>query len=152
MALRGHASIQGSTDVPTLYDILPGYIPMPIFDQDSHKLASHIKKHSSRTGVWSNFDKYLISLLKAYYGDAATKDNYLVGDAGWRKLFTTRITASISASVMPCPTGGITETPVLIRDPSRIWRAISGSALLLSRRSFALILRPCGVRARPSLP
>ena len=75
MALRGHASIQGSTDVPTLYDILPGYIPMPIFDQDSHKLASHIKKHSSRTGVWSNFDKYLISLLKAYYGDAATKDN-----------------------------------------------------------------------------
>ncbi len=29
MALRGHASIQGSTDIPTLYDILPGYLPMP---------------------------------------------------------------------------------------------------------------------------
>ena len=29
LALRGHASIQGSTDIPTLYDILPGYIPMP---------------------------------------------------------------------------------------------------------------------------
>src|SRR5437868_5666942 len=29
LALRGHASIQGSTDVPTLYDILPGYLPMP---------------------------------------------------------------------------------------------------------------------------
>jgi formate dehydrogenase major subunit len=29
MALRGHASIQGSTDIPTLYNILPGYIPMP---------------------------------------------------------------------------------------------------------------------------
>ena len=27
MALRGHASIQGSTDIPTLYDILPGYLP-----------------------------------------------------------------------------------------------------------------------------
>ena len=29
LALRGHASIQGSTDIPTLYNILPGYIPMP---------------------------------------------------------------------------------------------------------------------------
>jgi formate dehydrogenase major subunit len=30
LALRGHASIQGSTDIPTLYDILPGYIPLQI--------------------------------------------------------------------------------------------------------------------------
>ncbi len=29
LALRGHANIQGSTDIPTLFDILPGYIPMP---------------------------------------------------------------------------------------------------------------------------
>ncbi len=29
LALRGHASIQGSTDIPTLYDILPGYLAMP---------------------------------------------------------------------------------------------------------------------------
>src|SRR5262249_23593051 len=29
MALRGHASIQGSTDVPTLYDLLAGYMPQP---------------------------------------------------------------------------------------------------------------------------
>src|SRR5690606_4229316 len=28
-ALRGHASIQGSSDVPTLFDLLPGYLPMP---------------------------------------------------------------------------------------------------------------------------
>ncbi len=32
LALRGHASIQGSTDIPTLYNILPGYIPMPHAD------------------------------------------------------------------------------------------------------------------------
>ena len=32
LALRGHASIQGSTDIPTLYDILPGYLPMPFFE------------------------------------------------------------------------------------------------------------------------
>src|SRR5687768_5389019 len=29
LALRGHASIQGSTDIPTLYNVLPGYLPMP---------------------------------------------------------------------------------------------------------------------------
>ena len=29
MAMRGHARIQGSSDIPTLYDLLPGYLPMP---------------------------------------------------------------------------------------------------------------------------
>jgi len=75
LALRGHASIQGSTDIPTLYDILPGYLPMPTFEQDSKGLASYIKRHKTRTGLWSGFDKYLVSLLKAYYGEAATPEN-----------------------------------------------------------------------------
>lgn len=75
LALRGHASIQGSTDIPTLYDILPGYLPMPFFEEDSHRLKNFIEKHSSRTGLWSSFDKYFISLMKAYYGDYATKQN-----------------------------------------------------------------------------
>ena len=75
LALRGHASIQGSTDIPTLYDILPGYLPMPFFEADSHKLDGYIKKHSARTGLWSGFDKYFISLMKAYYGENARKEN-----------------------------------------------------------------------------
>ena len=75
LALRGHASIQGSTDIPTLYDILPGYLPMPFFEADSHKLKDYLKKHSARTGLWSGFDKYFVSLMKAYYGDGATKEN-----------------------------------------------------------------------------
>ena len=75
LALRGHASIQGSTDIPTLYDILPGYLPMPLFESDSHQLEDYIKKHSTRTGLWSKFDHYFVSLMKAYYGDGAAKDN-----------------------------------------------------------------------------
>jgi formate dehydrogenase major subunit len=75
LALRGHASIQGSTDIPTLYDILPGYLPMPFFEADSHRLKGYLKKHSARTGLWSSFDKYFISLMKAYYGESATKEN-----------------------------------------------------------------------------
>ena len=75
LALRGHASIQGSTDIPTLYDILPGYLPMPFFEADSNKLQDYIKKHKARTGLWSSFDKYFVSLMKAYYGEKATKEN-----------------------------------------------------------------------------
>lgn len=75
LALRGHASIQGSTDVATLYDILPGYLPSPMLDKDANSLKDYINKHRSRTGWWANFDKYIVSFLKAYYGDAATQQN-----------------------------------------------------------------------------
>ena len=77
LALRGHASIQGSTDIPTLYDILPGYLPMPFYEADANSFSAYIKKHKTEAGWWSNFDKYAVSLLKAYYGDKATdKNNY----------------------------------------------------------------------------
>jgi formate dehydrogenase major subunit len=75
LALRGHASIQGSTDIPTLYDILPGYLPMPFFEADAHTLQGYTAKHRARTGLWAGFDKYFVSLMKAYYGEGATKDN-----------------------------------------------------------------------------
>ena len=46
LALRGHASIQGSTDIPTLYDILPGYLPMPKFgDGRADRSTRYIEKH-----------------------------------------------------------------------------------------------------------
>ena len=73
MALRGHASIQGSTDIPTLYDVLPGYLPMPTSNELD--LESYLKKHKADKGWWNNVDKYMVSLLKAYYGDAATREN-----------------------------------------------------------------------------
>ena len=75
MALRGHASIQGSTDIPTLFDILPGYLSMPKFGEESESLANYIAKYGSRTGWWKNFDKYIVSLLKAYYGEGAQPEN-----------------------------------------------------------------------------
>ena len=39
MAMRGHASIQGSTDIPTLFDLLPGYLPMPKGREEELDLA-----------------------------------------------------------------------------------------------------------------
>jgi formate dehydrogenase major subunit len=74
MALRGHASIQGSTDIPTLYNLLPGYLPMPkaMYDET---FDDYVKNNSSGSGWWSNFPKYIVSLLKAWYGRHATADN-----------------------------------------------------------------------------
>jgi formate dehydrogenase major subunit len=74
MALRGHASIQGSTDVPTLYNILPGYMPMPHAGTDTD-LKTYISENESPTGFWGNLDTYFVSLLKAYFGEAATAEN-----------------------------------------------------------------------------
>jgi formate dehydrogenase major subunit len=75
MALRGHASIQGSTDIPTLYDILPGYIPMPRGDGSEETLRDYLAHQTKPTGLWHNFPAYFISLLKAYYGKNATAEN-----------------------------------------------------------------------------
>ena len=74
LALRGHSSIQGSTDIPTLFNILPGYIMMPHAKAHSD-LEHYIKSEGARTGYWGNLDKYFISLLKAWFGEHATQDN-----------------------------------------------------------------------------
>jgi formate dehydrogenase major subunit len=74
MALRGHASIQGSTDIPTLYNLLPGYLPMPNAEGYPN-LAAYLEQNTKKGGFWGHTDAYLISLLKAYFGDRATADN-----------------------------------------------------------------------------
>jgi len=74
LALRGHASIQGSTDIPTLFNTLPGYIPMPHAHQHQD-LDDFIAADHRATGFWGNMRSYVVSLLKAYWGDAATPDN-----------------------------------------------------------------------------
>jgi len=74
MALRGHASIQGSTDVPTLYNILPGYLPMPA--AHAHEtLDDYVQSSAPPTGFWGNMRAYTVSFLKAWWGDAATAEN-----------------------------------------------------------------------------
>ncbi len=75
MALRGHCSIQGSTDIPTLYDLLPGYLPQPLAAEGHEKLDSYCHYESFTTGYWANFKKFMVSFLKAWYGDAATPEN-----------------------------------------------------------------------------
>ncbi len=76
LALRGHASIQGSTDIPTLFNILPGYLPMPNAGA-SAGLQDYLDGITTpnQKGFWTAADSYTVSLLKAWFGDAASADN-----------------------------------------------------------------------------
>lgn len=107
MALRGHASIQGSTDIPTLYDLLSGYMPQPAAPytpkpstEGSHSattwgervdvhtnmlsqqtLQEYINTAGMKTGWWANFPAYIVSFLRAWYGDAIHEEG---NDSGYR--------------------------------------------------------------------
>ncbi|SNR45861.1 formate dehydrogenase major subunit [Blastococcus mobilis] len=74
LALRGHASIQGSTDVPTLFNLLPGYLPMPHALQHQ-SLDEYVADAAGKAGFWGNKRAYMVSLLKSWWGDAATAEN-----------------------------------------------------------------------------
>ncbi|WP_335933223.1 formate dehydrogenase [Streptomyces sp. PTD5-9] len=73
-ALRGHASIQGSSDIPTLFNLLPGYLPMP-HARAHRSLDEYVAAGRAGKGFWGDMRAYFVSLLKAYYGDAATAGN-----------------------------------------------------------------------------
>jgi formate dehydrogenase major subunit len=74
LALRGHASIQGSTDIPTLFDLLPGYIPMP-HAHSNEDLDSFVAAEETQKGYWAGMRAYTVSLLKSWWGAAAREDN-----------------------------------------------------------------------------
>ena len=90
MALRGHASIQGSTDVPTLFHSLPGYLPMPSVDKQSWPEYVDGIRNESQKGFWQIGENYAVSLMKSYWGDAATKEN------GWGYDLMPRISGAHS--------------------------------------------------------
>ena len=74
VALRGHANVQGATDLELLYHELPGYLPMPL--RDAHPdLKTYLEKVTPKGGFWVNLPKFMVSLMKAFYGDAAKVEN-----------------------------------------------------------------------------
>jgi formate dehydrogenase major subunit len=75
LALRGHATIQGSTDIATLYNIHPGYLNTPSALKRHDTLHDYIRAETSATSYWSNFPKFIVSQLKAWYGPAASPEN-----------------------------------------------------------------------------
>jgi formate dehydrogenase major subunit len=100
MALRGHAAIQGSTDVPTLYHSIHGYMSAPSAVKHfgaaprgkasgaqspeeeevpaaewNAGLREWLATETKPVGYWANTPKFMVSYLKSMYGDAATREN-----------------------------------------------------------------------------
>jgi formate dehydrogenase major subunit len=101
-AFRGHSNIQGATDTAGTFEILPGYLHTPT--APSATLAAYLEKSTPTTlnkqawttmNYWVNYPKFMVSLLKAVYGDAATKENEfgyswlpkVDGNYSWMYLF-----------------------------------------------------------------
>jgi formate dehydrogenase major subunit len=78
-ALRGESNVQGSTDHCLLWHIWPGYLKIPQSSDDSldayNKAYTPVSKDPLSANWWQNYPRYSVSLLKAFFGDAATKDN-----------------------------------------------------------------------------
>jgi len=75
MALRGHATIQGSTDIASLYHVHPGYLNTPSARRPHDTLRDYLLAETEPTSFWSNRPAYMISQLKAWFGGAATDQN-----------------------------------------------------------------------------
>jgi formate dehydrogenase major subunit len=81
-AFRGHSNIQGATDTAGNTEILPGYLKTPqgqfqtLADYYAAAIALPLNKQAwASMNYWVNYPKFMVSLLKAIYGNASTKDN-----------------------------------------------------------------------------
>ena len=78
-ALRGHSNIQGLTDLGLLSNLLPGYMTLPGDAEQDYK--AYIDKRAfkplrpGQLSYWSNYGKFFVSTMKAWYGDSATAGN-----------------------------------------------------------------------------
>jgi formate dehydrogenase major subunit len=81
-AFRGHSNIQGATDTAGNTEILPGYLKTPqgqfqtLADYYKAAIPQSLNSQSwPSMNYWVNYPKFMVSLLKSVYGNAATKDN-----------------------------------------------------------------------------
>ena len=124
-AFRGHSNIQGATDTAGTFEILPGYLKTPTAPRQT--LAQYYedavpttlnKQAWASMNYWSNYPKFMVSLLKATYGAAATKDNEfgyswlpkLDGNYSWLYIFDDmyRGSSTRAGGTEPGPEGFIT--------------------------------------------
>ncbi len=120
-AERGHANIQGNTDHAISWDILPGYLRIPAPGQknlDDYVAQSAAKK--THPNSWNffgiNYRKFMVSLLKTWYGDAATKDNEFAfhyvpkpaGNASWITIFDQALKGKMQGVLL----SGMTATSI----------------------------------------
>jgi formate dehydrogenase major subunit len=132
-AERGHANIQGNTDHAISCDILPGYLRIPAPGQ--RNLDDYVAQSASRQLVsnalnffGTNYRTFMVSLLKAWYGDAATADNEFAFDylpkpatnASWISIFDQALQGRMEGLML----SGMTATSIG-PDSNQVLQALS---------------------------
>src|SRR5213082_3719978 len=120
-AERGHANIQGNTDHAISWEILPGYLKIPAPGQktvDDYVAASAPKQ--SDPNSWNyfglNYRKFMVSLLKGWFGSAATADNQFAFDyipkpgsnSSWISIFDQALKGKMEGLIL----SGMTATSI----------------------------------------
>ena len=120
-AERGHANIQGNTDNAISWEILPGYLRVPAPGQrtlDDYVAQSASKRSDPRS--WNffgiNYRKFMVSLLKTWYGDAATTGNEFAFDhlpkpaqnSSWMSIFDSALRGRMKGLIL----SGMTATSI----------------------------------------
>ena len=143
-AERGHANIQGNTDHAISWEILPGYLRIPAPGQktlDDYTAQSAPKKTDPNSWNFfgTNYRKFMVSLLKAWYGDAATKDNefafqYLpqpAGNSSWMSIYDQALKGKMEGVIL----SGMTATSIG-PDTNQVLQALANLKWLVVMDAF----------------
>jgi formate dehydrogenase major subunit len=144
-AERGHANIQGNTDHAISWDILPGYLRVPAPGQrnlDDYVERSAAKKsHPDAVNFFgTNYRKFMVSLLKTWYGDAATADNEFAfdhvpkpaKDSSWISIYDQALQGKMEGVLL----SGMTATSIG-PDSNQVLQALSNLKWLCVMDPFA---------------
>jgi formate dehydrogenase major subunit len=144
-AERGHANIQGNTDHAISWDILPGYLRIPAPGQrnlDDYVAQSATKKArpNAMNFFGENYRKFMVSLLKTWYGDAATRENNFAfdhipkpaTDASWISIFDQALRGKMEGLIL----SGMTATSIG-PDSNQVLQALSNLRWLCVMDAFA---------------
>jgi formate dehydrogenase major subunit len=143
-AERGHANIQGNTDHAISWEILPGYLRIPAPGQ--RNLDDYVAQSASKPALpeslnffGTNYRKFMVSLLKTWYGDAATKKNEFAFDylpktaknASWISIFDQALQQKMEGLML----SGMTATSIG-PDSNQVLEALSNLKWLCVMDAF----------------
>src|ERR671936_5653 len=143
-AERGHANIQGNTDNAISWEILPGYLKVPAPGQrtvkDYIEESAPKKSHPNALNFFgANYGNFLVSLLKAWYGDKATKSNEFAfnhlpkpaGNSSWISIFDQALQGKMEGVML----SGMTAASIG-PDANQVHKALANLKWLLVMDSF----------------
>ena len=141
-ALRGHSNIQGYTDLGLLSTNLPGYMPLPSERQvDYQSYISQITPAAlgvNEVNYWQNTPKFFVSMMKSFWGDAATAENSWGYDwlPKWDRLYDVMTQAELMAQ------GKINGYVVQGFNPLAAFPDKNKSARALAKLKYLVVIDP----------